>query len=136
MKFCQARLSVATLDQIASAALYSVDSDYFDAVRKEYKLRRELLEIPGVVVKEPQGAFYMMAALPVDNADTFQKWLLTDFDDNGDTVMFAPGEGFYATPGKGLNEIRIAYVLKQKDLERAMDLLALGIKKYNETHCK
>ena len=60
------------------------------------------------VVKEPQGAFYMMAALPVDNADTFQKWLLTDFDDNGDTVMFAPGEGFYATPGKGLNEIRIA----------------------------
>ena len=141
MKFCQARLSVATLDQIASAALYSVDSDYFDAVRKEYKLRRDtcynkLLEIPGVVVKEPQGAFYMMAALPVDNADTFQKWLLTDFDDNGDTVMFAPGEGFYATPGKGLNEIRIAYVLKQKDLERAMDLLALGIKKYNETHCK
>ena len=141
MKFCQARLSVATLDQIASAALYSVDSAYFDAVRKEYKLRRDtcynkLLEIPGVVVKEPQGAFYMMAALPVDNADTFQKWLLTDFDDNGDTVMFAPGEGFYATPGKGLNEIRIAYVLKQKDLERAMDLLALGIKKYNETHCK
>ena len=141
MKFCQARLSVATLDQIASAALYSVDSDYFDAVRKEYKLRRDtcynkLLAIPGVVVKEPQGAFYMMAALPVDNADTFQKWLLTDFDDNGDTVMFAPGEGFYATPGKGLNEIRIAYVLKQKDLERAMDLLALGIKKYNETHCK
>ena len=141
MKFCQARLSVATLDQIASAALYSVDSDYFDAVRKEYKLRRDtcynkLLEIPGVVVKEPQGAFYMMAALPVDNADTFQKWLLTDFDDNGDTVMFAPGEGFYATPGKGLNEIRIAYVLKQKDLERAMVLLALGIKKYNETHCK
>jgi len=105
MKFCQARLSVATLDQIASAALYSVDSDYFDAVRKEYKLRRDtcynkLLEISGVVVKEPQGAFYMMAALPVDNADTFQKWLLTDFDDNGDTVMFAPGEGFYATPGK------------------------------------
>ena len=76
----------------------------------------------------------MMAALPVDNADTFQKWLLTDFDDNGDTVMFAPGEGFYATPGKGRNEIRIAYVLKQDKLERAMDLLALGIKKYNETH--
>ena len=76
----------------------------------------------------------MMAALPVDNADTFQQWLLTDFDDNGDTVMFAPGEGFYATPGKGRNEIRIAYVLKQADLERAMDLLAIGIRKYNETH--
>ena len=139
LKFCQARLSVATLDQIASAALYKVGPAYFDAVRKEYKLRRDtcykkLLEIPGVIVKEPQGAFYMMAALPVDNADTFQKWLLTDFDDNGDTVMFAPGEGFYATPGKGINEIRIAYVLKQDKLERAMDLLALGIKKYNETH--
>ena len=139
LKFCQARLSVATLDQIASAALYDVGPEYFEAVRREYKLRRDtcyqkLLEIPGVVVKDPEGAFYMMAALPVDNADTFQKWLLTDFDDNGDTVMFAPGEGFYATPGKGLNEIRIAYVLKQDRLERAMDLLALGIKKYNETH--
>ena len=139
LKFCQARLSVATLDQVASAALYDVDSEYFDAVRREYKLRRDtcyakLLEIPGVVVTAPQGAFYMMAALPVDNADTFQQWLLTDFDDNGDTVMFAPGEGFYATPGKGRNEIRIAYVLKQADLERAMDLLAIGIRKYNETH--
>ena len=139
LKFCQARLSVATLDQIASAALYDVGPEYFEAVRKEYKLRRDtcykkLLEIPGVVVKDPEGAFYMMAALPVDNADTFQKWLLTDFDDNGDTVMFAPGEGFYATPGKGKNEIRIAYILKQDKLERAMDLLALGIKAYNETH--
>ena len=73
-----------------------------------------------------------MAALPVDDADKFQLWLLEEFQDNGDTVMFAPGEAFYATPGKGKNEIRIAYVLKQADLERAMDLLALGIKKYNE----
>ena len=72
-----------------------------------------------------------MAALPVDDADTFQKWLLEEFDDNGDTVMFAPGEPFYATPGKGKNEIRIAYVLKQADLERAMDLLAKGIAAYN-----
>lgn len=80
--------------------------------------------------KCPKGAFYIMAALPVDDADAFQKWLLTDFDDHGDTVMFAPGGPFYATPGKGVNEIRIAYVLKQKDLERAMDLLALGIQAY------
>lgn len=79
----------------------------------------------------PRGAFYVMAALPVDDADTFQKWLLEEFDDNGDTVMFAPGEPFYATPGKGKNEIRIAYVLKQADLERAMDLLAKGIAAYN-----
>lgn len=135
IKFCQARLSVATLDQIASAALYDVGPEYFAAVREEYKLRRDtvvakLKEIPGVVCKCPKGAFYIMAALPVDDADAFQKWLLTDFDDHGDTVMFAPGGPFYATPGKGVNEIRIAYVLKQKDLERAMVLLALGIQAY------
>ncbi len=139
MKYCQARLSVATLDQIASAALYDVGPEYFAAVREEYKRRRDtvmkkLQEIPGVICKCPKGAFYIMAALPVDDADTFQKWLLEEFDDKGDTVMFAPGEPFYATPGKGKNEIRIAYILKQADLERAMDLLALGIKKYNETH--
>ena len=136
MKYAQCRLSVPTLDQVAAAALYSVDSDYFAAVREEYKRRRDtvmrkLNEIPGVVCECPKGAFYAMAALPVDDADTFQKWLLEEFDDNGDTVMFAPGEPFYATPGKGKNEIRIAYVLKQADLERAMDLLAKGIAAYN-----
>ena len=73
-----------------------------------------------------------MAALPVDDADTFQQWLLEEFEDHGDTVMFAPGEPFYGTPGKGKNEIRIAYVLKQQDLERAMDLLALGIRAYQQ----
>ena len=139
MKYCQSRLSVATLDQVASAALYNVGPEYFAAVREEYKRRRDtvvakLKEIPGVICECPKGAFYIMAALPVDDADKFQKWLLEEFDDNGDTVMFAPGAPFYATPGKGVNEIRIAYVLKQDKLERAMDLLALGIKKYNETH--
>ena len=137
IKYCQARLSVATLDQVASAALYDVGPEYFAAVREEYKRRRDtvvakLKDIPGVICECPRGAFYIMAALPVDSADKFQKWLLTDFDDNGDTVMFAPGESFYATPGMGVNEIRIAYVLKQKDLERAMDLLALGIEAYNK----
>ncbi len=137
MKYCQARLSVATLDQIASAALYDVGPEYFAAVREEYKRRRDtvmrkLEAIPGVICKCPKGAFYLMAALPVDDADKFQQWLLEEFDDNGDTVMFAPGEPFYGTPGKGKNEIRIAYVLKQQDLERAMDLLALGIEAYNK----
>ena len=136
MKYCQARLSVATLDQVASAALYQVGPEYFAAVREEYKRRRDtvvakLKEIPGVICKEPKGAFYLMAALPVDDADKFQQWLLEEFEDNGDTVMFAPGEPFYKTPGKGRNEIRIAYVLEQKKLERAMDLLALGIARYN-----
>lgn len=136
MKYAQARLSVATLDQIASAALYDVGPEYFAAVREEYKRRRDtvvakLHEIPGVVFECPKGAFYLMAALPVDDAEKFQQWLLEEFEDNGDTVMFAPGKAMYATPGKGVNEIRIAYILKQEDLERAMDLLALGIKAYN-----
>ncbi len=139
LKYCQARLSVATLDQVASAALYTVGPDYFAQVREEYKRRRDtvvrkLHEIPGVICECPRGAFYLMAALPVDDAEKFQVWLLQEFEDHGDTVMFSAGGAFYATPGKGLNEIRIAYVLKQEDLERAMDLLALGIQKYNETH--
>ena len=137
MKYCQARLSVATLDQVASAALYQVGPEYFAAVREEYKRRRDtvvakLAQIPGVICECPKGAFYLMAALPVDDADKFQQWLLEEFEDNGDTVMFAPGEPFYATPGKGKNEVRIAYVLKQADLERAMDLLAKGIEAYNK----
>ena len=137
LKYCQARLSVATLDQIASAALYSVGPDYFEAVREEYCRRRDtvvagLKKIPGVVCECPQGAFYLMAALPVDSADRFQQWLLEEFDDHGETVMFAPGDGFYQTPGKGHNEIRIAYVLNQADCARAIELLGLGIAKYNE----
>ena len=136
MKYAQCRLCVPTIDQVASAALYDVGPAYFAAVRDEYKRRRDtvmrkLKEIPGVVCECPKGAFYAMAALPVDDAEKFQIWLLEHFEDHGDTVMFAPGGGFYATPGKGINEIRIAYVLKQADLERAMDLLALGIQAYN-----
>ena len=76
------------------------------------------------------GAFYVMARLPVDNADKFQRWLLEKFRDNNETVMFAPGAPFYETPGSGINEVRIAYVLKQEDLERAMELLKFGIEKY------
>ena len=136
MKYAQCRLCVATLDQLAAAALYQVGPDYFAAVRDEYKRRRDtvvrkLKEIPGVICECPKGAFYLMAALPVDDAEKFQIWLLEHFEDHGDTVMFAPGVGFYGTPGKGKNEIRIAYVLQQEKLERAMDLLRLGIEAYN-----
>lgn len=136
MKWCQGRLCAATLDQIGAAALYTVGPDYFEKVREEYRARRDtamrkLAQIPGVVCKCPEGAFYIMAKLPVDDAEAFQIWLLEEFEDQGDTLMFAPGEGFYKTPGKGKNEIRIAYILKSADLERAMDLLALGIKAYN-----
>lgn len=137
MKYCQCRLAVATLDQVAAAALYSVDEGYFAAVREEYKRRRDtvvagLKKIPGVICECPKGAFYLMAALPVDDADKFQQWLLEEFEDGGETVMFAPGAPFYATPGRGKNEIRIAYVLEVTKLERAMELLKLGIERYNQ----
>ena len=137
MKYCQGRLCASTIDQVAAASLYTVGPDYFAAVREEYKARRDALvaklkEIPGVVYSEPKGAFYVMAALPVDDADKFQKWLLQHFDDNGETVMFAPGEPFYGTPNTGRNEIRMAYVLKKEDLERAIELLKLGIEAYNK----
>ena len=136
MKYCQCRLSVATLDQVAAAALYNVDGDYFAAVREEYKRRRDtvvagLQQIPGVICKCPKGAFYLMAALPVDDTDKFQQWLLEEFEDQGETVMFAPGAPFYSDPATGKDEIRIAYVLQQEKLARAMELLALGIAQYN-----
>ena len=137
LKFCQSRLSVATVDQLGAAALYDVGPEYFSACKDEYRKRRDtviqhLRRIPGVVVEEPMGAFYVMASLPVDDSDKFQQWLLEEFDDNGDTVMFAPGAPFYETPGKGINEVRIAYVLKSEDLTRAMDLLAKGISRYQK----
>ena len=141
LKFCQSRLSVATIDQIGAAALYSVDHEFFRTCKAEYRRRRDavvsrLRQIPGVVVEEPMGAFYVMASLPVDDSDKFQRWLLEEFEDDGDTVMFAPGAPFYETPGKGIQEVRIAYVLKQEDLERAMDLLAKGIARYQREQMK
>ena len=136
MKYCQTRLSVATLDQVACTALYSVGPAYFDAVRDEYKKRRDTLcrklrESPDVVFDVPGGAFYVMAALPVDDADKFQTWLLEEYDDNGETVMFAPGASMYRTPGKGKNEVRMAYVLESDKLERAMEILKKAIEVYN-----
>ena len=135
LKFCQSRLSVATIDQVGAAALYQVDRDFFLRSREEYRRRRDtvvsrLRQIPGVVVEEPMGAFYVMASLPVDDADRFQHWLLEEFSDGGDTVMFAPGAPFYETPGKGIHEVRIAYVLRREDLDRAMEVLARGIAAY------
>lgn len=135
LKFCQSRLSVATIDQVGAAALYSVDPEFFCKSKAEYRRRRDtvisgLRKIPGVLVEEPMGAFYVMARLPVDNSDKFQKWLLESFEDEGETVMFAPGAPFYETPGSGINEVRIAYVLETEKLERAMELLGKGIAQY------
>ena len=136
MKWCQGRLCASTIDQIASAALYSVGPEYFDAVRKEYKERKDTLveglkQIPGVVYSEPNGAFYVMAALPVDDAEKLQLFMLQEWDDNGDTLMFTPAESFYKTPHTGVNEIRMAYVINKDDIKRSMELLKKGIEAYN-----
>ena len=137
MKFCQSRLSVATLDQIGAAALYGVDDEYIRRSVREYRHRRDvcitgLRNIPGVMVEEPMGAFYVMVKLPVDDTDVFQEWLLTEFDDHGDTVMYAPGAPFYETPGSGVDEVRIAYVLEENKLKRAIEILGLGIARYRK----
>ena len=137
MKWVQCRLASPTVEQIASAALYHMDPSYFDAVRDEYRLRRDtcvrkLAEIPGCVCSTPKGAFYVMCALPIDDADKFQTWMLREFDDNGETMMFAPGEPFYGTPGRGRNEIRLAYTINAPDIERAIDILKAAVEAYNK----
>lgn len=137
MKICQGRLCAATLDQVGAAALYrSMTPAYYEDLRAEYQRRRDavvegLSKIPGVQFNSPEGAFYLMVTLPVDDAEKLQYFLLEEFEDHGETVMYAPGEGFYATPGKGRNEIRIAYVTNPAELRRSVELLGLGIAAYN-----
>ncbi len=135
MKIAQGRLCCPTLDQVGAAALYKLDPSFFNEVREEYESRRDasydaLMQIPGVVCKKPGGSFYITAKLPVESAEDFLVWLLTEFDDNGETVMFAPAQGFYATPGLGKDEMRIAYVLKKEDMVRGIELIKLGLEKY------
>ncbi len=135
MKFAQARLSPPTFAQIASEAALDTPQSYFDEVITEYKDRRdtlieELNKIDGVKVGSPKGAFYCIDKLPVKNADHFAQWLLETFDFNGETVMVAPAAGFYSTPGVGLDEVRIAYVLKKDDLVKAVQILKEALKVY------
>ena len=135
LKLAQARLCPPTLGQIGAAELYQLPADFFDPVVKEYVARRNILlkalrQIEGVLVPEVNGAFYTMARLPVDDAEQFCQWMLEEFSHEGATVMMAPGSGFYASPGRGKNEVRIAYVLKQSELEKAMTCLAEGLRVY------
>ena len=141
MKFAQARLSPPTIEQIASEAALDTPQSYFDEVISEYRERRdtlieELNKIDGVIVSKPKGAFYCIAQLPVNNADTFAQWLLESYDLDGETVMVAPAAGFYSTPGMGLNQVRIAYVLKKEDLISAVRILKAAIPVYNSTQTK
>ncbi|MDR3230420.1 MAG: pyridoxal phosphate-dependent aminotransferase [Synergistaceae bacterium] len=135
LKLCQGRLCVSTLEQVGATGLYRTAKSYLEEVNKEYKSRRDTLyaalkDMKGVVCEEPKGAFYVMVKMPVDDAEKFIIWLLQNYDVNGETVMGAPGNGFYATPGRGKNEMRLAYVLKNEDLVRAMSILKSALEAY------
>lgn len=137
LKFAQARLSPPTLAQIASEAALDTPQSYFDDVIEEYVERRnvlieELNKIEGVQVANPKGAFYCIAQLPVKNSDAFAQWLLEEFDVDGETVMVAPAAGFYSTPGVGLNQIRIAYVLNTDSLKKAVNIIKQALKVYKD----
>ena len=135
LRMAQGRLSPPGLAQLVATGLTEVGQDYFAAVAAEYQARRDVLfegltRIPGLFLRKPEGAFYFVARLPVDDAEEFARFLLADFAHEGATVMVAPAAGFYATPGLGRDEVRIAYVLKRQDLERAIPALAAGLEAY------
>ena len=135
LKFGMARLCPPALGQIAAEASLETSDEYFHNVHEEYVRRRNFMvealnKIPGVVCPMPKGAFYSIVKLPVDDAEKFAQWLLEEFDYNGQTVMLAPASGFYHTPGLGKNEVRVAYVLKTSDLQKAIEVLAEALKVY------
>lgn len=135
LKFAQARLSPPTFAQVAAEAALETPKSYFDDVIEEYVHRRNLLvnaleDINGVKVAKPKGAFYCIAELPVKDAEDFAKWLLSDFDVDGQTVMVAPASGFYSTPNTGLNQVRIAYVLNEDDLLKSVNILKKALEVY------
>ena len=137
MKFAQARLSPPSLAQIASTAAMDTGQDYFDNIIKEYNQRRVILieglkNIPGVKVSEPNGAFYCVAQLPIENAENFAKWLLERYHLNNETIMIAPANGFYSTPNTGNNQVRIAYVLNENDLKSSIEILKNGLNEYQK----
>ncbi len=135
LKFAQARLSPPSYGQVAAEAALDTPSSYFKEVYQEYIERRDFMvealnKMPGVICPKPKGAFYTVVHLPVDDADYFAQWILSDFEYNNQTVMMAPASGFYSTPGLGKQEVRIAYVLKKEDLAMAMETLAEALKVY------
>jgi aspartate aminotransferase len=135
LKFAQARLCPPTIEQKMALAAYRMGRSYFDPVQKEYQHRRDVLyeglkDIPGIVIKKPQGAFYYIVRLPIEDSEHFVRWMLTDFHLDNETVMVAPAQGFYSTSGKGTDEVRIAYVLKEEDLKRAITVFKAGLQEY------
>ena len=139
LKFAQARLCPPTVDQLAANACVNLGDEFFGPLISEYKKRRDLVynelqKIPGIVCVKPQGAFYIVAKLPIENAEDFVIWLLDNFQINNETVMAAPAEGFYSTPGLGRNELRLAYILNESDLAKAMHIFRQGFEEYKKTH--
>lgn len=135
LRFGQARLCPPTMEQIAAAAAVDTPQEYFDEVLEEYSKRRDVVyhslsRIPGVVASKAPGAFYSVVKLPIDDADKFCAWLLQDFEDNGETVMLAPANGFYATPGLGKDEVRVAFVLNVESMQRSMEILEKALQVY------
>jgi aspartate aminotransferase len=135
LKFGQARLCPPVLGQLAAEAALDSPDSYYESIKEEYTKRRDFLvnamnQMPGVVCPKPQGAFYVIARLPVDNTEKFAQWLLSDFNYNNQTVMVAPASGFYSTPGSGLDEVRLAYVINIDGLKNAMKCLAEALKVY------
>jgi aspartate aminotransferase len=135
LKFSQARLCPPSVEQKAALAAYHMGKDYFEATREEYQRRRDVLyeglkSVPGIVMHKPQGAFYIIVRLPIKDAEHFVQWMLTYFQLDKQTVMVAPAGGFYSSPDKGKNEVRIAYVLKEEDLKQAIEVFKAGLRKY------
>ena len=135
MKFAQARLSPPSYAQILGEAAVDLPENYFDTTKAAYKLRRDIIverlnNMEGVFCPNPGGAFYAMARLPITDCDHFCQWLLESFSHNGHTLMLAPATGFYATPGLGKNEVRLAYVLNENSIHQAMDCLEIALKQY------
>ncbi len=137
IRAAQGRLSPPGLAQILALGMSEITPDYYEGVRREYQKRRdviyeELLKLPEVFLRKPEGAFYVVARLPVKDADAFARFLLEEFSFEGATVMVAPAAGFYATPGLGANEVRMAYVLNCDDLRQAIRVLGEGLKAYSK----
>ncbi|NLL37901.1 MAG: pyridoxal phosphate-dependent aminotransferase [Fretibacterium sp.] len=135
LKLCQGRLCVSTLEQVGAVGLYRTSKKYLEEVNSEYQSRRDTLYkglkgIDGVICEQPKGAFYMMVKAPVDDAEKFITWMLQNYEVGGETMMAAPGSGFYSTPNKGKDEMRLAYVLKNEDLVKAVSILKGAIAAY------
>jgi aspartate aminotransferase len=138
LKFAQARLCPPTIDQLAANACIDIEEDYFKNIIAEYDNRRnlvfeELQKIDDIICIKPTGAFYIIAKLPISDAEHFAKWMLTEFRIDNETVMFSPAEGFYATPGLGKDEVRLAYILNEEKLAKAMKIFRIGLEQYLQT---